>query len=257
MKKSILFLLASAACVLAAPIKFDFNVSGGTLSDGAALFCDATQCSTNQAAMVGPYVKVTAWSAVGPGTNNPFNDARIGRYGTNGLGICNDIEAQAGCTSPEHTVDNNGSYDFMLFQFFGGSVNLVSVGINAFGDTDMSYFTGTSSAVNVLGKTIDNLANAGNGWTRQGDISNAPSLPAKQALTGSGVTFLLLGARAPLPSSCSGTNPNPDCTVDRFKIRELNINTRPPDDSVPEPSTMALFGAGLAGLGLVRRRMKA
>lgn len=231
-----------SAAAWAAPITFTFGGSG-VMADGASL------AST----ISGLTVTVTAWSTTGNGggAGGTLQTARIGRYGTNGIGICNDNEGT--CPSNEHTVDNNGASDFMLF-VFSTPVDLQSLGITSWGDTDITYFTGVSGFAGPLGYTVANIDDlAGNGWTRRSDIVNAPALPSTISLTGTNVTALLLGARTP-DVVCSQTSPT--CNVDRFKIRTLTVEVPPGEEEVPEPATMFLTGGGLIAAALIRRNRK-
>lgn len=212
----------------------------------------------------------------GPGTSN-LTSGEVGSYSGAGLGIC---ENQSGnnCASPNHQVDNganttlsggNGTgaddFEFMLIQFTGAAVNLTDITLGNFGTTGStsSPFNATylvSSSSDTLAQmeaalgatTVGGLANTnGFGAATQTACNNSEcavnNVGANDPLTGTGVTYLLIGA-----SDLSGA-----AGTDFFKIQGLAVYTGSNGVSgTPEPATFGLLGLALTGLGVYGRKRK-
>jgi hypothetical protein len=233
-------LVVAAAPAAADTITFDFTASGGVTS-GSGLTLTRTYTSGD--------VTVTAsgWG-VGTSSSATFAQGQVGQWNGAGLGVCNAGEG-AGCGSPSHQVDNSGRYDFVLFQF-DPAVTINSITVRTFNsaDTDVSYFYGNASnPLSLVGKKISELTAAGldNSGTDQGPSGSG----AENVVTlDAGVyNSLLIGAEI------GESN-------DAFKVRSLVIDftetpTTPTVD-IPEPLSLALFGTGLLGLGIARRRQR-
>lgn len=138
-----------------------------------------------------------------------------------------------GCGAPQHEVDDNGQFDFVLFTF-SAPVTSVTIDITPVCncDTNASYIVGTG-----LNPLNDTLAQVGTFTT---STETAKDQPRDITLTGlgSGVTSVLFGA------SISGSG-------NYFKIESVTATEAA---GAPEPATMALAGAALLGLGLIRRK---
>jgi len=114
------FYIMSASSAVAATANFDF---GATTPNGYTVPDTNNQASTlafsvfstaGGTTLNGLTVTATALNTSG-GTDSVARNCR--QYSGNGLGICTTAENTAGCGIPEHQIDNNGSYEFMLFQF--------------------------------------------------------------------------------------------------------------------------------------------
>ncbi len=246
--KGILLGLGLGLCFATAPFAsaatIDFTTgssSSGTMgnslcynSAGASTACNGSQ-----------FLTVTAWGVTGgAGGNTTFDTAALGHYaGSNlGLGVCNQSEG-AGCSAPNHEVDNSGHLDFVLFQF-SSTITSASVILNPVcncGYTDSTYYTGSLTG-SISGKSLAQLGTVGLNSSSSQSGGNSQQNLGISGISG-GVTSILLGADIAGPHFGS----------DYFKIGSLTFT---PGSSVPEPSSLMSLGIGLGLLTWAGYRRK-
>jgi len=221
-------------------------------------------------------------TSTGPGSGSDLTAASVGSYSGAGLGICEN-QTGDNCASPNHQIDNganttlsggNGTgaddFEFMLIQF-NAAVNLSDIVLGNYGDTNANsnpftstYFVSSSSLgltameTALEGTTLSSLTGEGFGSTgaQEGCTTGATTSTATnnsscaenatgvtENLTGSGVTYLLIGA-----SDLSGA-----AGTDFFKIQDIDANKI---TATPEPATFGLLGLALTGLGVYGRKRK-
>lgn len=167
-----------------------------------------------------------------------------------GLGICNPAtEGGNKCSSPQSQVDNDGRYEFMLFRFSTpvslASINLINTAkISGSADRDLTYYTSRSSASSI---TLGSLSSLGHNFSAPTTVACASACSGTMTtdtLSGTGVTYLLVGAAGP------GTA---DGNKDSFRIRSLSVTTNElslasATSATPEPGTWFL---GLTALTVI------
>lgn len=216
----------------AATLSYDFTSGSSTSSTSSGTtFGNVRTFTVN-----GVTITVTAWSLTG-NSGTTFQTGNLGRWPT-GLGDCNQIEG-TDCASPEHQVDNNGNYDFVLFQF-SAPVSSISVVISPYGtyDRDVTYYTGNaSSSLDLTGDSLSSLSGLGFG-SAINDDSTVSSNPRTVTVTSGDITSLLFGARV-----------GGDSYSDYFKITSMCLQP----SAVPEPATFGTLGLALILLGVIGR----
>lgn len=160
-------------------------------------------------------------------------------------GVDNSGTVTSGSTTVQGCLNQNQSQ----LVNFTGTENLVYTGGQATLDAaDGSLTTATISLVgggtfNKLLLNIDVLNGAGNGFVTFAGLPGGTSAPF--ALGNGENKFIITGENFTSVSFLS--------TVQIADVKQVQIGVSTPT-SVPEPASMALFGAGLLGLGMVRRR---
>jgi len=228
-------LLFAAFSMNAATINFDFTTSGGT--NAGSGFGNVRTYSSG-----GLTLTATAWSVTG-NNNTTFQNSQLGWYSGNGLGVCNRNE-DTGCDSPEHQVDNYGSYDFVLFQF-SLPIDPLTITIRGFGseqglenDKDVTYFLGNLTSGNLTGKTLGDLTANPLNLTAFNDSGAVSPNPRTVNIQGGSANAILFGA------SVASTDRD-----DFFKIQSMTVS------NAPEPGTMVLLGGALIAFsGYLRRK---
>ena len=173
-------------------------------------------------------------------------------YYSGGLGVTTAGESTG---SPQHAIDNNGAIESVLFSFSDGlagspaadRVNLSSVQFGyASGDSDFSVYAYTAAGVaNPIGKTYTNLTT--NGWALIGHYNGGSSGGVYAINNAVYSSYWLVSAyNTSFGNTFSTSN-------DYFKLLSIAGNTQPSGSNVPEPGSLALFGAALFGVMMFGR----
>ncbi len=196
-------------------------------------------CNSTQRSFLGSdgttLVTAEAWAF---NTNTlAIETAQLGFY-SNGLGVTNNGN------DGSHTVDNDGYTDMVAF-YFSEEVDLKSIFLSTYGDTDFSAWIGTVPGIpDFTGLDFADLdTNYGGHFDNYG--GNVDRLAEFGSFEESG-NLLVVAALQP----ANGIS-------DLFKIKALYasaIVTEPDDPTVSTPSTMLVFGPTVFGLAWYRRR---
>ena len=225
--------------MFAAPINFDLR-AGQT--EGSYVY-------TRNYSMGGLGLSVTGWSNVSRYDDDVIQ-TYVGKWG-GGLGV------ERTSNSPEHAIDNKDNDFDMLLLSFSDAVTLNSIDLGYIYDnsdirrSDVSILAGTSSLTS--GTSWTSLLSLANGWKSAGNYDNV-GLNAKTVnLSSLSAKYWLVGAYNPIQGNIlPNDSRNNPFIYDAFKLEKVSVTKT--IVKVPEPSALFLFGLGLLGLVVVRRR---
>lgn len=262
-KHIIAALLASsfATSALAAPIIFDLT----TPTSRTGILNSTYAMGYSYAGADGVSLSLTGWSY---GTTSNVVNGRRTLSNTNSTTAHQDIVGNFinGSTryglgveyadSPEHAINNAGNDFDMLLLSFSEAVSLNSINLGWIENSevrrsDVSVLAGTSTTfASPNGKTWQSLVGVGQGWKLAGQYNNAGS--GNELVNANNISskYWLVGAYNGLLGSSLGN----DGYSDAFKLKGVSVTKT--IVKVPEPSALFLFGLGLLGLVVVRRRQQ-
>lgn len=220
-------------------------------------FSSCTASSTNEGAATAKITQATAYATTGSGST--FATATLTDQDGSGLGVTASGEATG---SPQHSMDNDGNTELMLFRF-DKSIILDKVVLGwTQNDADLSIFRwaglaapNLNSGGDLLGKTTSTLGSA---WALVGNYSvDAPGSPGSSSSDvtvdvnagGASSAWWIISAYSSNYGALTGQSSSPTTGKDYMKVYQfISQSPSTPGTGVPEPGSIALMGVALVGL---------